>query len=325
MKKVSCIALILALGAYARFDDIAELEATNFGKTILSTVAVQLSVTEGRVDEIVDSLNKIKEKIVKDQEAHDGRHIKDQADFDSQINALTKIIDDAQKNYDDAVNAIAEFTPKRDQAEKDLDDEQKNLKQLKKDRDDEIEDRRIKYEAHLKRQEDYKKSIDSTDKALGLLSNLNNFLQMPVLVEIVKDLPTMRSVSPSHAALLRVLVQLSTSKHANPETVKKALGLIAKLKSSLETSKQTDLDDDIRAKQLHDELIDQYDISIRNSSTRVTDLETQYADYKRIVQENIKKRDDNQKTVEDNTKLRDDVKKQKKVEQDNYDSETARR
>lgn len=323
MNKVSCIALILALGAYARFEDIAELEATSFGKTILSTVAVQLSVSEGRVDEVIELLYTLKGNIQKDQESHDERHDKDQAAFQKKIDDYTTIINNAQKDYDDAVTAIQEFTPKRDQAEKDLDAEKERLEKLKQDRDDEIADRKKKYEEHLKRQEDFNTSIATTDKALTLLAN--NFLQMPVLVEIVKDLPNMRNVSPSHAALLRVLVQLSTSKHADPAIVEKAKNLIAQLKLSLENRKQTDLDDDEEALGIHKTLIGQLDEAITASSEEVTKLEIDYEDYKQKVETNIQKRDDNEKTVKDNTKLRADVVEEKRVEQEDYDLKTARR
>lgn len=329
MKKVSCIVLVLALAAYARVDDIAKLEATHFGKTILSTVAVQLSVTEGRVDEVVEVLTELKGSIQRDQDAHDVRHANDQAEFQKQIDKYTEIINKAQQDHDDAVSAINEFTPKRDQAEKDLDAEKQLLKKLEKDLEDELADRKRKHEAHLKRQEEFDASIATTVTALELLLKLNtseaNFLQMPVLVQIVKDLPTMRNVAPSYAALLRVLVQLSTSKHASSETVNKALALIEKLKSNLETSKQNDLDDEKVALEAHEAYTKSLRESITTSSQRVTELDIQYNDYKQKVEENTRKRDENAKIVKDNTELKEDVEEQKRVEQQDYENETARR
>jgi len=327
--KISCIVLLLALGVYARVDDIAKLEETHFGKMLLRTVAVQLSVSNDRVDEVVDILEELKKTIQREQEDHDRSHEEAQIRFQESIDKYNSIIDNAQIDYDDAISKISEFTPKRDQAEQDLKNERIRLQGLKDEKKRQIEKREQEHQQFLDRQKEFDDSIGAAQRAIELVSQLStensSFLQMPVLVQIVKDLPAVRSVAPSYAALLRVLVQLSTSKHANSETVAKCLKLIGDLKAKLEANKQQAIDDEETAQENHDEYIRQLNLSIDDSSAKITELETDYANYKQIVSDNELKRDTSLRTIEDNTKLRDDVIKQKEDEQENYDKETARR
>jgi len=136
---------------------------------------------------------------------------------------------------------------------------------------------------------------------------------------------SVRRVAPSHAALLRVLVQISTSKHADSNLVARCLQLIQKLKDSLVASKQLDADNEAAAQKAYDQYIEEVTKSIADTRSRIADLEVALADYRYRVSDAESRRDDAEYRLEANTVLRDDREAARQAEDAEYKQQTERR
>lgn len=325
--KFGYIVLLLASAAWARTDDIAKLERTSFGKVLLNTVAIQLSMNS-QVGKVIGLLEELKAGLLDEQEDHQQRHDAYQADALAAIADYNAKIDQANADLSAANQDIETYTPLLAKSAQDLADARAHLADLEGDKAEEIAKRQQEREEFERRVQEHNAALAAADQATGLVLGLNSqevFLQKPVLAQIASQMKSVRHIAPSHAALLKVLVQISTSKHASQELVDKCLALIQKLRASLEASKKLDADSEAATQAAFDAFIVEVNKNIATTQGRIADLEVQVADYWYRVSDAESRKFDAQQRLESNTLLRDDREAARVTEQADFDTQTARR
>jgi hypothetical protein len=325
--KFGYIVLLLASAAWARTDDIAKLERTSFGKVLLNTVAIQLSMNS-QVGKVIGLLQDLKVGLQEEQAEHQERHDKYQREALAAIAEYDFEISKANSDLASAVKDLETYIPLRDQAIQDLLDAKAHLASLEDDKADAIAQRKIERQEFEIRVAEHDAALEAADEAAELVSKLNSnqaVLQKPVLAQIASQMKSVRHVAPSHAALLKVLVQISTSKHASADLVQSCLGLIEKLRASLEASKKKDADNEAATQAAFDAYIVEVDKNIADTEAKIADLEVLSADYKnRVIDAQLRKKDAEER-IATNTELRNDREFARVVEDQEYNAQTARR
>lgn len=325
--KFGYIVLLLASAAWARTDDIAKLERTSFGKVLLNTVAIQLSMNS-QVSKVVGLLGDLKQGLLDEQADHQKRHDQYQEEALAAIAGYNANIAQADADLSAANQDLETYVPLLEKAVQDLADANDHLFDLEQDKGDAIYQREREREEFETRVVEHDAALAAADQAAGLVSGLNSqevFLQKPVLAQIASQMKSVRHVAPSHAALLKVLVQISTSKHASKDLVEKCLALIQKLRASLEASKKQDADSEAATQAAFDAFIVEVDNNIAATEARIAALEVLGADYLNRVTDAKARKEDAEKRLENNIKLRDDREAARKAEEADFNAQTARR
>jgi len=321
------IVLLLASAAWARTDDIAKLERTSFGKVLLNTVAIQLSMNS-QVAKVIGLLQELKAGLQEEQADHQRRHDAYQGEALAAIAQYDAEVAQATSDLISAVQDLETYIPLRDKAFQDLFDSQVHLASLQQDKASAIAQRKHEREEFEVRVVEHDAAIAAADQATELVLNLETeevFLQKPVLAQIASQMKAVRHVAPSHASLLKVLVQISTSKHASPELVSKSLGLIAKLRASLVASKELDAVNEAATQAAFDAYIVEVNNSIAATELEIANLEVLSADYSYRVSDAESRKVDAEGRIALYTQLRNDREAARVLEEEEFKAQTARR
>lgn len=324
--KLPFLFCLLATAILATSADFKTLKRTDFGKKLLASIELQLSM-EGPVDKILDLLKELDAGLVEEQAGHDDRHADFQSVCEASLNEYTTQIDRAETDQQQAVSELITLNPAISEAEHELKHalDQKAATEDRKGKS--IEQREQEHEIFLERREEHLTAISAcnlaTEQVLQLKSS--SFLQKPALIQLNSHLLAVKRAAPAYGGLFRLLLQVASDPQADQDMVVRLLTLIDKLRASFASSLSIENENEATAQQAHEDLVASLDSTITNLTGLVGELQAELRSLRFQKDDSENRKADAEQRIDNFTGLYIQKKTQCDSEQADYDSETARR
>lgn len=289
MFKFATLLISLAL---ASIEEIKDLEKSEFGKSLIETVQLQMSLN-GSDDKLKESLENLKTKI--SQEHQNSEEDYESFKADCQV-ALKTFNENAMNAGTNKMNAFAgmkrfemmshnsqEQIIKSKQSRDSTLDEKQKLQSLKAQGDESFE-RRIN---------DYKAAVEACEKSVGLISELNisgetmSFLEVDRVEtsQLKQHLDTINKVESGMKKMLTNMLQTASKSSGESKFVTKVIVIINKLRRSFESSIEDLHKSHEQTQEKYSSLLSILDSKILNLSGEIEILESAYSSSNAKLQE----------------------------------------
>ncbi|KAM3138351.1 hypothetical protein pb186bvf_009627 [Paramecium bursaria] len=246
MYKTLLLAVVI-LGASAIQKDtktiLAEIDADNFGNSILSTVQMYLNA-RGKADEVILLLNQILAGLVDEQNKHDNVRRVDQT-------ACTRIINDLENSIAYHTTQVQVNANLRDENQKAQDEAEVDVRQTVQDIESnektyaqEDANRNKQHETFVRKNQEHLDAIQAVDEATKLVQHLSlgaTFAELrPRFEAVQKKLIENESHGALFQPIVTALTELATK--VDQKAIKRILQLLSQLRQQL-VDARTNLED----------------------------------------------------------------------------------